>query len=125
MLNLPNITAVSKDDWDIHGFDELNVLKVVHVGTGEDPDAPVYDFFINTDNKYLLHSQKGSPNNSELLRKQFIYGFVLVGLALLQEHQKKGTSATEPIEDYVLRTSRALGTILIPMLQALGALTDD
>ena len=92
MLNLPNITAVSKDDWDIHGFDELNVLKVVHVGTGEDPDAPVYDFFINTDNKYLLHSQKGSPNNSELLRKQFIYGFVLVGLALLQEHQKKGTT---------------------------------
>lgn len=124
-LNLPNITTVSKDEWDTHGFDELSVLKIVHAGTGADPDAPVYDFFVNTDNKYLLHSQKDSPNNSELLRKQFIYGFVLVGLALLQDHQKQGTNGTEPVEEYVLRTSRALGTILIPMLQAIGTLDED
>lgn len=73
MLNLPNVTTVPQSEWGTHGFDELSVLKVVHVGTDIDPQAPVYDFFINIDNKYLLHSQKERPNNTDLLRKQFIY----------------------------------------------------
>lgn len=127
MLNLPNITTVSESDWCTHGFDELSVLKVVHAGAPETPEAPVYDFFINTDNKYLLHSQKERTANAELLRKQFIYGFVLVGLALLQEHQRqKGPlSDKETVEEYVLRTTRALAPILIPMIQAIGGLDDE
>jgi hypothetical protein len=126
-FNLPNITTVAQAEWGAHGFDELSVLKVVHVGTSDDPQAPVHDFFINTDNKYLLHSQKERPANADLLRKQFVYGFVLVGLSLLQDYQKKqqGVNDLERVEDYVLRTSRALGTILIPMLQAIGSLDED
>ncbi len=109
-----------------HGFDELSVLKVVHAGTPSDPLAPVYDFFINTDNKYLLHSQKERPTNAELLRKQFIYGFVLVGLVVASgSPEADNSSVTESVEDYVLRTSRALGPILIPMLQAIGGLDED
>jgi hypothetical protein len=124
--NLPNITTVTRADWTDHGFDEVSVLKVVHVGTNADPQAPVYDFFVNVDNKYLLHSQKERPDNAELLRKQFIYGFVLVGLALLQEYQKQnGTERGERVDDYVLRTSRALGPVLIPMIQAIGSLEMD
>ena len=57
-FNLPNITTVSQPEWGTHDFDELSVLKVVHVGTPTDPQAPVYDFFVNVDNKFLLHSQK-------------------------------------------------------------------
>jgi hypothetical protein len=122
-LNLPSITTVVEAQWPTYGFDELSVLKVVHVGTTQDPEAPVYDFFINEDNKYLLHSLKERPANADLLRKQFIYGFVLVGLALLQDYQRHPvTSDIEPVADYVLRTSRALGSILIPMLQAIGSL---
>ena len=83
---------MSQPEWGAHDFDELSVLKVVHVGTPIDPQAPVYDFFVNVDNKFLLYSQKERPANAELLRKQFIYGFVLVGLALLQEHQKRETN---------------------------------
>lgn len=125
-FNLPNITTVAETEWGTHGFDELSVLKVVHVGTSEDPQSPVYDFFINTDNKYLLHSQKERPANADLLRKQFIYGFVLVGLSLLQDYQKQpNNEGAEPVQDYVLRTSRALGTILIPMLQSIGSLDED
>lgn len=125
-LNLPKITPVSQNEWDSHGFDELSVLRVVRAGPATDAKALVYDFFINTDNKYLLHSQKDRPGNAELLRKQFIYGFVLVGLALLQDYQKQqGANTAESVEDYVLRTSRALGTILIPMMQAIGTLDDD
>lgn len=125
-LNLPNITTVSQSEWAQHGFDELSVLKVVHAGTPDDSQAPVYDFFINVDNKYLLHSQKERATNAELLRKQFIYGFVLVGLALLQEHQRQNDKAgDETIEAYVERTSRALGSILVPMIQSIGGLNDD
>jgi hypothetical protein len=124
-FNLPNITTVSQPDWDAHDFDELSVLKVVHVGTPADPQAPVYDFFINVDNKFLSYSQKERPANAELLRKQFVYGFVLVGLALLQEHEKQDKSGYESAEARVLSTSRALGAILIPMLQSIGSLDED
>lgn len=124
-LNLPNITSVHKADWDTHDFDELSVLKVVHAGVPGDPQAPVYDFFINVDNKYLLTSQKERPNNAELLKKQFIYGFVLVGLSLLQEYQKYAPTNGESIGDYILRTSRALGAILIPMIQSIGNIDED
>lgn len=124
-LNLPKITPVPQAEWGDHSFDELSVLKVVHVGTADDSQAPVYDFFINTDNKHLLHSQKEQPANSDLLRKQFVYGFVLVGLSLLQEYEKQPVeNGKESVTDYVLRTSRALGTILIPMLQSIGSLDD-
>lgn len=124
-FNLPNITTVSRDEWSSQEFDEQSVLRVVHVGTTDNPQAPVYDFFVNTDNKYLLHSQKDRPVNSDLIRKQFIYGFVLVGLSLLQDYQQKQEKPEESVEDYVLRTSRALGPILIPMLQAIGNLNDE
>ena len=123
-FNLPSITTVTQAEWDQHDFDELSVLKVVHAGTSADPQAPVYDFFINIDNKFLLTSQKEQPANSELLKKQFIYGFVLVGLALLQEYQKQAPTNGESISEYVMRTSRALGPILIPMIQAIGSLDE-
>ena len=124
-LNLPKITSVAKAEWNTRDFNELSVLAVVHAGPAADPQAPVYDFFINIDNKYLLTSQKERPASAELLKKQFVYGFVLVGLALLQEYQKETPTNGESIEDYVLRTSRALGPILIPMIQAIGSLDED
>jgi hypothetical protein len=124
-LTLPKIVTVTRDKWGDE-FDELSALKVKHVGSEDDPEAPVYDFYVNVDNKFLLHSQKDSTGDAELLRKQFIYGFVLVGLALLQEHQRQNEKVgDETIEDYVERTSRALGSILVPMIQSIGALNDS
>lgn len=127
-LSLPSITTVDRDEWDQHGFDELSALKVVHAGPSTDSSAPIYDFFVNVDNKFLLHSQKERTANAELLRKQFIYGFVLVGLALIQDHQRWAKEQTNgdnvDVEIYVERTTRALGSILVPMIQAIGGLDE-
>lgn len=124
-LSLPNISTVEQAEWETHDFDEFSVLKVVHVGLPTDPQAPVYDFFVNVHNKFLLHAQKDRPTSAELLRKQFIYGFVLVGLALLQERQKQAAEPDQPtVEEHVLHTSRALGSILIPMIQSIGSLDE-
>lgn len=125
-LSLPKITPVRRADWGEHSFTETTALKIVHAGTDENESA--YDFYVNYDNKYLLHSCKQKGANVDLLEKQFVYGLVLVGLALLQEHQthnKADRPASENIEDVVQRTTAAIGPILVPMIQALGGLTVD
>ncbi len=122
-LNLPEITPVTRDQWGDE-YNELSALKIKHALA--EGDAPVYDFFVNIDNKFLLHSQKEATTDAELLKKQFIYGFVLVGLALIQDHKADEESdATESVEAYVERTTRALAPILVPMIQAIGELTED
>lgn len=125
LLSLPRITPVHREEWADHGFTETSALRVVHVGTEEDKSAPVYDFFVNVDNKFLLHSYKQRGADAPLLEKQFIYGLVLVGLALIQDHHRQPPDAQGDyprIEEIVARTTRALGTILVPMLQSLGSL---
>ena len=127
-LSLPNITPVEQADWAKHDFDDLSVLRVEHTGTDEDPEAPVYDFFVNVDNRFLRASKKAKPANAELIHKQFIYGFVLVGLALIQDRQDGGSPADEDqpsIESHVRVTSRALGPVLVPIIEAMGGLDDE
>ncbi len=123
-LSLPNIVTVTKDQWGDE-YTELSALKIKHAPTDDDSDAPIYDFYVNVDNKFLLHSQKESTAAAELLKKQFIYGFVLVGLALIQDHKEDDADEAESVEDYVERTSRALAPILVPMIQSIGELTED
>lgn len=125
MLNLPTIMTITREQWG-DKYDELSALQITHVGSESDPEAPVYDFYVNVDNKFLLYSQKESTGDSDLLRKQFIYGLVLVGLALIQEYNREASiNREEPVEDYVERTTRALAPILVPMIQAIGSLTDQ
>lgn len=125
-LSLPDITPVKREDWPTHDFNETSALKVVHAGTDE--NESLYDFFINCDNKFLLHSYKQRGADPAVLEKQFTYGLVLVGLALLQDHQKRvkaEENGQADIGERVLRTTSALGPILLPMLQALGGLGVD
>jgi hypothetical protein len=125
-LSLPKITPVRRDGWEGHSFTETSALKIVHAGTDDNESA--YDFYVNYDNKYLLHSCKQRGANVDVLEKQFVYGLVLVGLALLQEYQanrKVGRPGSENIEGTVLRTTAAIGSILVPMIQALGGLAAD
>ena len=143
MLELPEITPVRRDEWGTHEFNEDSALRVVHstsdgkqVRTGR---ADVYDFFINVDNKHLLLAQKERPDDTELLEKQFTYGLVIVGLALLQDDQRleapKGSRRTleesdtladvEDVERVIGATTRAIAPVFLPLLETIGDLSAD
>jgi hypothetical protein len=126
-LSLPEVILVREADWALNGFDEESALKVVNVGSAENAGRTIYDFYVNVDNKYLKIIQKESRTDADLLEKQFTYGFVLVGLALLQDRRKKDDTGNAGMdaETFVAHTSRALAPMLIPMIQTIGGLSVD
>lgn len=127
-LALPPITPVSRDEWPKHDFDEFSALKVVLSDSADGVDA--YDFYVNVDNRYLKVAQKESRTDPGLLEKQFIYGLVLLGLALLQD-QRNGEGDDSPrdseggVEALVARSTKAIAPILLPMIDAIGGLVID
>lgn len=133
-LTLPRIIPVRRDDWGQRGMNEESAVKVVLASDGEVDDAEAYDFFINVDNKYLRISQKDQRSSPELLEKQFTYGMVLVGLAVLQDSRhhawsddgETGTDAddgrAQSVEALIEVVTRALAPVLLPILETIGDL---
>jgi hypothetical protein len=132
LLALPEVKTVTEAGWADHEFTEESALKII--ATGLSQDADVYDFYVNTDNKYLRIAQKESKGNASLLEKQFTYGLVLIGMAILQDHHKQSNrrmngnqddSEHGTVEETVATTTRALAPILLPLIEAIGGLSDD
>lgn len=134
-LALPPITPVHEPDWTSQGMNEQSALKIQLADAGDESDeAAAYDFFVNVDNRYLRIAQKEARSDANLLEKQFLYGMVLVGLALLQEHQERtrghddeigepNFGATAP--EFIENATRAIAPIFLPMLESLGGLSID
>jgi len=121
-LAMPEIYQVDKQHWSTHDFTETSALRIVQ---NPEAEGPVYDFYVNVDNKYLLHSYKQRGAEADLLKQQFIYGVVLVGLALLQDHHRQPTGSqngAEPIEKVVGKVTASVGAILVPMIQMIAGL---
>lgn len=132
LLALPEVTTVKEDRWAEEGFTDESAMKII--ATGLSNDADVYDFYVNIDNKYLRIAQKESKSNVSLLEKQFTYGLVLVGMAILQDDQKQSRKHVKAdgcdddrtsVEDVVAATTRALAPILLPLIEAIGGLSAD
>ena len=119
-LNIPQVTDVHRDNWEAHGFDEYDALEIVPTGGGK------YDFFVNVDNICLLTELKyANPAiDVELLTAQFRYGIVLIGLSLIRELSgvDNHNSDEESIPDKVKFLTRAVSSILIPMISTLSQL---
>ena len=95
------------------------------------------------DNRYLQTDMKYTNEDARLLGAKFIYGNVLIGLGLIREyreHEKKakmekpesngivgsGMSNGEfTVEDYVKQTTKALAPFILPMINNLGALSEN
>ena len=117
-LAMPEITEVHKDSWGDR-FDQEGALSVTDNGEG------VYDFYINMDNKYLLSELKTkSKLEPEILKSQFKFGMVLIGLSLLNSFEKEDHDESQNFdgENEVNKVTKAIAPMLLPMISALGEL---
>lgn len=123
----PQPIPVQKDDdnWKQHGFDDCTACRVI-----EDDDS--YTFYINVDNIYLRTEMKEGKEDVPLQRAKFVWGNVLVGLALIHDSRRNAASGgsedseqAESVFSKIESTTRALGPFLIPMIDHLGALSEE
>jgi len=143
-LGLPQISEVSQAEWNNMSppFDKYSALRIFHAEAEKgdqqtDQIKDVYEFYINVDNVHLKSYQKTSKKGAPLIKHQFIYGMVLIGLGLLHEHignagplvpSSESESETADESSFVDKAevvSKALAPILIPMIQSLGDLSED
>jgi hypothetical protein len=140
-ITLPEIIKVHEPEWGEQTprpFDKYTALRIkdagMEVANGNEDGRTVYDFFVNVDNIYLKSEIKPARVDAELLRNRFIYGNVLLGLALLHQEeldkklQRDRTAENEEeeeppqvnIEDRVEQLTRAVAPVLLPMIESLG-----
>ncbi|GAI28166.1 unnamed protein product, partial [marine sediment metagenome] len=142
---MPEIHEVYEPEWENRKpkFDKYSALQIVQEEAA-DPETPsngnaaIYSFWVNMDNIYLKTEIKASKDAPEILKARFMYGLVLVGMALMQEDSKAEKVKTEnesedqtdnnvalTLEDQVSRTSAAIAPVLLPLIESLGALTEE
>ena len=135
-IELPPIHKVRRDGWDQRGFDEHSACTVIEESTGDvDDDRSVYEFYVNVDNLYLQTDVKDGTGDPAMVEAKFIYGNVLVGLALIHDKQRvngqpNGADSTngeddEPIARRIEQVTRALSPFLVPMVEYLGGLESE
>jgi len=144
-LAMPEIHRVYESEWENRKpkFDKYSGLGIVQeeAADAETPgngNAAVYSFWVNMDNIYLKTEIKSSKEDPEILKARFMYGLVLVGMALIQEDAKSEKVKAEnefedqtynnealPLDEHVFRTSAAIAPVLLPLIESLGALTEE
>ena len=127
---LPRIRRVYRAEWEDEGFDEQTAMAVDPLGYTKDESGEVHEFKVNMDNVPLVNESKRKALSAEqdrLLREQFLYANVLIGLSLLLEsHKENGGNSVEneeqaeTIEERIEGTCRALAAF-IPALVSLGS----
>jgi len=146
-ISLPKIVRVFERDWERYNprFDKFTALRIKNAGaceeSGHNGEAKtVYDFFVNLDNVYLNTEIKPAYRDPEVTRARFMYGMVLVGLAMLQQEEmdrkarerkraeSEGNEEHEPdvnIEQRVDEFTMAVAPVLLPMIESLGELDEE
>lgn len=142
-IAMPDINEVYEQDWERrkHEFNKYSALEIIQeeaaVNETGDYKPPLYSFWINMDNIFLKTEIKSSKADPEILKARYIYGLVLIGLALIQEDVKRERSTIKDdsksnddedkitIEDQVFITSAAIAPVLLPLIESLGGLTEE
>ena len=136
-IKLPNIKKVREEDWPIENFDEFSSTKVtadIEIEDGQ--EKTVNTFTINIDNKYLKAEMKDAKSDVSLIEAKFVYGNVLLGLALIRDQEVRkprnnlndenmNGSLESDVYKLIESTSRAVAPFLVPMINSLGSLTDE
>lgn len=134
-LQMPKMNRVRRDGWSQRGFDEYSACTVIEESEDEENGSSVYEFYVNVDNRYLQTDMKEGKGDPALTEEKFVYGNVLVGLALIhdqdqyrQSHEQddeRNGQDEEPIARRIEQVTRALGPFLIPMVEYLGGLEEE
>ena len=115
-LNLPNVVKVHENEWDRYEFDRYDALYISKASEDH------YDFFVNVDNWHLKTEQKGKiKTDPRILEARYMYGHVIIALALITDHKEDEEQATT-IEELVKKVSRAISPFILPMVEELGSL---
>ncbi|MHA1812222.1 MAG: hypothetical protein ACTSYX_02185 [Candidatus Thorarchaeota archaeon] len=141
-LAIPDVNRVTRDAWTTrqHPFDEFSALEVVQEKAAtfeeESGEEAEYSFWVNVDNKFLATEIKASDEDPEVLTARFVFGMVLLGVALLKGEESREHAHVEermpeeetngiPIEDQIFEYSKSVAKVLLPMIRTLGALETD
>ncbi|MCY4262049.1 MAG: hypothetical protein OXC97_01825, partial [Candidatus Dadabacteria bacterium] len=136
-IKLPDIKRVRQEDWPTANFDEFSSTKVIADTCLEDgEEKTVHTFYVNIDNKYLKTEMKDAKSDISLIEAKFVYGNVLLGLALIRDNNERRTRSNSShdessvvqetdIYEQIKLTSRALAPFLVPMINSLGSLADE
>jgi hypothetical protein len=136
-IQLPKIHKVRRSGWAERNFDEHAACTAIDEGTGQEGDErSVYEFYINVDNLYLQTDIKQSGGDPAIVEAKFIYGNVLIGLALIHDQLRLDSSRkkseelsnveNEPsIVTRIENVTRALSPFLVPMVEYLGGLESE
>jgi len=135
-LALPRIFQVKYNDdyWKRYKFNEKTACHVISDPI-EGTDTCQHTFYVNIDNAALQTEMKYSKQDPQLMRAKFIYGNVLLGLALLHDAGERESALNsgamtnesetgDPHENVSLFTE-AVAPMLLPMIDQLSGLSDS
>ena len=132
-LRLPTPVPVYESEWARHNFNRDSALKAVYYGSDDEP-AGSHTYYINMDNIHLKTELKTTKENPEIVKSRWQYGMVLIGMALLRNNSPTGPSNNVELisemedvipEHEVAKLTEAVAPVLLPLIEHLGALTDD
>ena len=131
-LNIPEPTWVKKENWAAHDFeefDEFDGLTVQYVGEDETGKNKVdkYNYYINSDNFYLLNELKLAKDNMrEVIKERYKTSLVLSAVSILAQSKLDKTDEDQEADIKKVRmATRALSRIILPLIQVLGSLSEQ
>ena len=137
-IRLPKIHKVTEEKWNSE-YDCWTACKIVQDEDELDENQEVYEFYINIDNRYLKTDMKMSNETPRLIEDKFVFGNALIGLALIRHYREQEKKLGQDqnneveqiwgkeftVEEYVEQTTKALSPFILPMINNLGALTEE
>lgn len=113
-------------------FNEKTVMAISSNGNSENKfNANGYDWYINVDNKYLIQELKSKPSESDIIKAQFIYGFIIIGISMLfsesQLSQEKASDISDRIniEDKIFEYTSSIAPVLVPIINELSKMKEN
>jgi hypothetical protein len=127
----PSETQISWDNAPTV-FNENSVLAIASNGKSDNKcNANGYDWYINVDNKYLIQEIKSKPSEADIIKAQFIYGFIIIGISMLYSESLGITNSDEEnniskisIEEKVLNYSISIAPVIIPIINELSKIRE-